>query len=188
MSFDEILDLTADVFLFNALVTYSRLFSTPSPLWFVTFIFIARILLNQPFLSQSTTSSRRLCAYLRFGRSQRLISLTRVTKSYDLALGTNQISSFFTKHWTKFLSHQTGNYPVTCFVSKPSRITLVELSIINTSYQKLPFDPVCIFANKFNISPTVGLELQDQTKVLLIKTAFEGNHQHILRSIRYFVL
>ena len=25
------------------------------------------------------------------------------------------------------------------FVSKPSRITLVELSIINTSYQKLPF-------------------------------------------------
>ena len=28
---------------------------------------------------------------------------------------------------------------MTCFVSKPSRITLVELSIINTSYQKLPF-------------------------------------------------
>ena len=27
---------------------------------------------------------------------------------------------------------------MTCFVSKPSRITLVELSIINTSYQKLP--------------------------------------------------
>ena len=26
-----------------------------------------------------------------------------------------------------------------CFVSKPSRITLVELSTINTSYQKLPF-------------------------------------------------
>ena len=39
----------------------------------------------------------------------------------------------------RFLTHQTGNYPVTCFVSKPSRITLVELSIINTSYQKLPF-------------------------------------------------
>ena len=48
------------------------------------------------------------------------------------------VSSYFTKHWTKFLTHQTGNYPV-CFVSKPSRITLVELSIINTSYQKLPF-------------------------------------------------
>ena len=66
-------------------------------------------------------------------------SLTRVTKSYLLALGTTQMSSFFTKHWTKFLTHQTGNYPVTCFVSKPSRITLVELYIINTSYQKLPF-------------------------------------------------
>ena len=26
-----------------------------------------------------------------------------------------------------------------CFVSQPSRITLVELSLINTSYQKLPF-------------------------------------------------
>ena len=59
--------------------------------------------------------------------------LTRVTKSYLLALGTTQISSSFTKHWTKFLTHQTGNYPVTCFVSKPSRITLVELSIINTN-------------------------------------------------------
>ena len=66
-------------------------------------------------------------------------SSTRVTKSYLLALGTTQISSFFTKHWTKFLTHQTGNYPVTCFVSKPSGITLVELSIINTSYQELPF-------------------------------------------------
>ena len=61
--------------------------------------------------------------------------LTRVTKSYLLALGTTQKSSFF----TKFLTHQTGNYPVTCFVSKPSRITLVELSIIDSSYQKLPF-------------------------------------------------
>ena len=45
----------------------------------------------------------------------------------------------FTKHWTKFLTHQTGNYPVTGFVSKPSRISLVELSIINTSYQKSHF-------------------------------------------------
>ena len=31
--------------------------------------------------------------------------LTRVTKSYLLALGTTQISSYFTKHWTKFLTH-----------------------------------------------------------------------------------
>ena len=28
---------------------------------------------------------------------------------------------------------------MTCFVSKPSIITLVELYIVNTSYQKLPF-------------------------------------------------
>ena len=50
-------------------------------------------------------------------------SFTRVTRSYLLAMGTTQISSCFTKHWTKFVTHQTGNYPVTCFVSKPSRIT-----------------------------------------------------------------
>ena len=37
------------------------------------------------------------------------LSLTRVTKSYLLALGTSQISSYFTKHGTKFLTHQTGN-------------------------------------------------------------------------------
>ena len=50
-------------------------------------------------------------------------SLTRVTKSYLSALGTTQISSYITKHWTKFLIHQTGNYPMsnticTCFPPK----------------------------------------------------------------------
>ena len=30
---------------------------------------------------------------------------------------------------TKSLTHQTGNYPVTCFVSRPSRITLVKFAI-----------------------------------------------------------
>ena len=49
-------------------------------------------------------------------RNSCIWSWTRVTKSYLLALGTTQISSYFTKHWTKFLTHQTGNYPVTCFV------------------------------------------------------------------------
>ena len=44
------------------------------------------------------------------------LSLTRVTKSYLLALGTTKISSFFTKHWTKFLTHQTGKYPAPCVV------------------------------------------------------------------------
>ena len=42
------------------------------------------------------------------------LSLTRVTKSYLLVLGTTQISSFFTKRWIKFLTHQTGDYPVSC--------------------------------------------------------------------------
>ena len=46
-------------------------------------------------------------------------SLTRVTKSYLSVLGTTQISSYITKQWTTFQTHQTGNYPVTCFVSKP---------------------------------------------------------------------
>ena len=94
--------------------------------------------------------------------------ITRVTKTF-LALGTTQINSYFTKNWTKFLTHQTGNYPVTCFVSKPSRITLVVLSIINTSYQKLPFgsgdypdkllfhQPNCVYISKENLSrkPTI---------------------------------
>ena len=31
------------------------------------------------------------------------------------------------KHRTKSLTHQTGNYPVTCFVSRPSGITLVNI-------------------------------------------------------------
>ena len=34
--------------------------------------------------------------------------------------------SLSTKHRTKYLTHQTGNYPVTCFVSRPSGITLVK--------------------------------------------------------------
>ena len=72
----------------------------------------------------------------------------RRTHPYLLAPGTTQISSYFTKHWTKFLTNQTGNYPVTCFVSKPSRITLVELSIINTSYQKLPFGSGRVFSSR----------------------------------------
>ena len=76
-------------------------------------------------------------------------SLTRVTKSYLSALGTTQISSYITKHWTKFLTHQTGNYPVTCFVSKPSRSTLVVLSIINTSYHT----PLLISHPTINITP-----------------------------------
>ena len=43
----------------------------------------------------------------RTARSEKKWSLTRVTKSYLLALGTTQISSYFTKHWAKFLTHQT---------------------------------------------------------------------------------
>ena len=59
-------------------------------------------------------------------------SLTRVTKSYLLALGTTPISSYFTKHWTKFLTHQTGNYLVTCLVSKMSRMQKWQMSLRTT--------------------------------------------------------
>ena len=70
------------------------------------------VLLTRPYFFQS--SKKKACFRKR--------SLTRVTKSYLLALETTQISYSFTKHWTKFLTHQAGNYPLTCFVSKPSRI------------------------------------------------------------------
>ena len=36
------------------------------------------------------------------------------------------LQSLSPKHRTKSLTHQTGNYPVTCFVSRPSGITLVK--------------------------------------------------------------
>ena len=61
----------------------------------------------------------------RHEQCKRVTPFTRVTKSYLSALGTTQISSYIPKHWTKFPTHQTGNYPVTCFVSKPSGITSV---------------------------------------------------------------
>ena len=94
-----------------------------------------------PASTSPASGVHRVCGnpYRNYCTSAMSVALTRVTKSYLLALGTTHISSFFTKHWTKFLTHQTGNHPVTCFVSKPSRSTLVVLSIINTSYQKLPF-------------------------------------------------
>ena len=97
-----------------------------------------------------------------YGRCARSLTSTRVTKSCFLALGTTQISSYFTKHWLKLLTHQTGNYPVTFFVSKPSRITLVELSIINTSYLKLPFGSpqqgakACLFSREVHRRPTIA--------------------------------
>ena len=61
----------------------------------------------------------------KFTSSTRMyVSLTRVAESYLLALGTTHISSYFTKHWTKCLTHQTGNYRVTfydkCSSSWPS--------------------------------------------------------------------
>ena len=41
---------------------------------------------------------------------------------------------------------------MTCFVSKPSRNTLVELSIINTSYQKLLFGSKGYIKNKSRLN------------------------------------
>ena len=37
-----------------------------------------------------------------------------------------------TKHRTKSLTHQTGNYPVTCFVSRPSGITSVNFDSLHS--------------------------------------------------------
>ena len=46
--------------------------------------------------------------------------------SLQVTIKTNLWHSLSTKHRTKSLTHQTGNYPVTCFVSRPSGITLVK--------------------------------------------------------------
>ena len=45
---------------------------------------------------------------------------------YKLPYRRNFSQSLSTKHRTKSLTHQTGNYPVTCFVSRLSGITLVK--------------------------------------------------------------
>ena len=42
---------------------------------------------------------------------QQQYNITRVTKSYLLALGTTQTSSFFTKHWTSFQLIRQGITP-----------------------------------------------------------------------------
>ena len=54
-----------------------------------------------------------------FSTLREKISLTRVTDSFLLALGTTQISSYFTKHWTKFLTHQTRELHRDMFRFKP---------------------------------------------------------------------
>ena len=40
---------------------------------------------------------------------------------------------------SKFLTHQTGNYPVTCFVSKPSRITFGRIVFSLSNVQQLQY-------------------------------------------------
>ena len=48
----------------------------------------------------------------------------RLYHSLQVTIKTNLLAEL--KHRTKSLTHQTGNYPVTCFVSRPSGITLVK--------------------------------------------------------------
>ena len=69
-----------------------------------------------------TESALRLFTAVGREKQKGDISLTRVTKSYLLALRTTQISSFFTKHRNKFQTNQTGNYPVTCLVYNMKRM------------------------------------------------------------------
>ena len=56
----------------------------------------------------------------------RSFSINHFFHSLQVTIKTNLWQSLSTKHRTKSLSHQTGNYPVTCFVSRPSGITLVQ--------------------------------------------------------------
>ena len=46
--------------------------------------------------------------------------------SLQVTIKTNLLAELMHKHRTKSLTHQTGNYSVTCFVSRPSGITLVK--------------------------------------------------------------
>ena len=46
------------------------------------------------------------------------------------------------------LTHQTGNYPVTCFVSRPFRITFVNLSFITSKYLKQAFEDEFFFPDE----------------------------------------
>ena len=48
--------------------------------------------------------------------------------------------SLSTKHRTKSLTHQTGNYPVTCFVSRPSGITFVKFHSSQVTIKTNLFD------------------------------------------------
>ena len=52
-----------------------------------------------------------------------LLRITFITSYHKRRIFWQSLS---TKHRTKSLTHQTGNYPVTCFVSRPSGITLVK--------------------------------------------------------------
>ena len=63
-------------------------------------------------------------------RRKYLIPGSRVLErnhSLQVTIKTNLLAELkiSTKHRTKSLTHQTGNHPVTCFVSRPSGITLV---------------------------------------------------------------
>ena len=90
--------------------------------------------------------------------------ITRVTKTYQgtfLALGTTQICSYFTNHWTKFLTHLTGNNPWHVSFQNRLESTFVEMFVVTRVTKSYPLAlgtsqisyyftklPVCIFATK----------------------------------------
>ena len=71
--------------------------------------------------------------------------------SLQVTIKTNLLQSLSTKHRTKYLTHQTGNYPVTCFVSRPSGITLVKFHSLQVT-----------------IKTNLLAELKHQMKVIIV--------------------
>ena len=86
-----------------------------------------------------------------------LVELSIINTSYEkLPFGSGDYPGKLLFHqWTKFLTHHTGNYPVTCFVSKPSRITLVELSIINLARTSFAREKRSRRTLRYNLTPTL---------------------------------
>ena len=100
---------------------YFRCFSLRSP-WYDVYIVV---LLNTVVLFSARTIQHSITPEL---LEYVLLSLTRVTKSYLLALGTTQISSFSPSTELKVSNSSDRELPRDMFRLKPSRITLVELS------------------------------------------------------------
>ena len=119
-------------------------------------------------------------------RLGQLSSTPRVTKSYLLALGTTQISSFFAKYWTQFLSHQTGNHPVTCFVfrtclhGKTDLETPAECIILHRIYINA-WSLICCYTRLRNVVLVLVLSLL----LLLLVCLLLSSHWTVLSTQRH---